>query len=205
MLYASITMFHMQVLALVVSDTIYIHCSLIPFIVWYAIGNVNKIQTIFSSHSAKDYCYLRIFCISWSSVVLFNRRLWYSTASVILHLSVTAVCCCIDPHVIVFQGCVCMWLFTWEKLPGVDNKSERICHSRVCFCFMDSGMLPHAGYVSALSCLPSYCSIFCQLKKYVKSPVGKRLSFKFCWIEKVKEHLISVISIAWIPVLPKMY
>lgn len=48
-----------------------------------------------------------------------------------------------------------------QKLTRVDKESEHICHSQVCFCFKDLGMLPHAGHFSALACLPGYCIVFC--------------------------------------------
>lgn len=66
------------------------------FFVRCAIRNVNIMWRIFSSHNAEGDCYLRIFCVPWSKVVLFNHNLWSCTTpfrNFRCHPAVICNCC----------------------------------------------------------------------------------------------------------------
>lgn len=114
MSYTSITILHMRVTVLAISTTIYIHGNFIIFV-----RNVNIMWTIFCSCNVEGYCYLRIFCIPWSSVVLFNHNLWSSTPQFRNFRCDPAVIC--NCCMLLYrspcdcsQGCVYMRLFTWQ-------------------------------------------------------------------------------------------
>lgn len=139
------------------------------------VRNVSIIWTIFSSCNMEGYWYLRIFCIPWSNVVLFNHNLWSSTPqfrNVRCDPAVICNCCMLlyRSPCDCSQGCVCMCLFTWQGW----IMNQRAFVSQECIFVSKAQECSSPGCFSALHvCLVTAVFFISLKKKEVKSSTSK--------------------------------